>query len=702
MGKLLLPLLGGVPAIWNTCMFFFQSVLLLGYLYSHLLTRRFSVRHQVWVHTGVVLSVFLFLPLALSEQFIPRLEEGINPIFWLLVALTLTVGIPFFAVSTSAPLLQRWFSILPLHRSKDPYFLYASSNAGSFAGLLAFPFLLEPFLDNRAQGMLWAVGYGGFVLMLLGCGYLVRERGKAQTQVTALQLAPRSIYRLAGWVGVSFVPSSLLLSLTTYLSSEIGSVPLLWVIPLAIYLLSFVIVFSPRFPLVYEWASRWYGLLVLPLIVAISTGSTQPAVVVLPLHLATFFLATLIGHGKLARTRPDPRDLTTFYLCLSIGGALGGLFNAVVAPALFNQVWEYPLGLLAVAFLRLSFRKVSQTSSFRTDGLLAFLVGASVWVGSYFARWMEFGFGRAATILTFILPALICYSFVGRHRRFALSLSLIFVVGAFLPDERGDQLSVSRNFFGVLRVTRDPSQKFHQLVHGNTLHGRQFIEPAKHEVPLLYYSPTGPVGQIFEVLDNQPTAAVAVVGLGTGSMACYSKPNQRWDYFEIDPGVVKLATRSRYFTYMERCASQNSNVILGDARVMLKRAPTKHYTVMVVDAFSSDAIPVHLVTLEAMKLYLSKLTDEGFLAMHISNRYLDLKPVLAAHAQALGLRAYVRYDPPETDLSLGISTAEWVILLPETASNPDFSSDPRWESLENVSPKIQWTDQFSNPLSILK
>ncbi len=696
VGKWLLPLLGGVPSVWNTCLFFFQFALLAGYLYAHLLVARLAVRKQIVIHGVLILVPWFGLPFLVPNG----IDERLPPIVWLLRTLSLTVGSAFLALSTTAPLLQRWFSGTKHPSAKNPYFLYAASNVGSLLGLLAYPLVWEPLLALGQQNRLWAWGYGLWVTLVAACGLVSRGGSEVATETSSAP--PPTRQTMVKWIAQAFLPASLLMGVTMYLSTEVGSVPLLWVIPLALYLISFILVFSDRWPDLYSRCSRWYPLFALTLVVLILIEATELPKLLVPLHLLTFFVAATLCHGALAKKRPASPHLTTFYLCLSIGGALGGAMNAIVFPVIFSRIAEYPLFLVLIAFVREPIGRKNQPRDTPLDLRYAAGLGAMTLAMVFALRGGWLAISRVSTFLALGIPALLCYRFIARPVRFAVTFAALSLAGLGMPSVAGKTLFVARNFFGVLRVTQDPDAPFRQLVHGNTLHGRQSLDPAQAREPLLYYSRSGPAGHLFQAYRARGiTKGVAIVGLGTGSMACYAEPNEPWTFYEIDPAVIEVARRE--FTFLPLCAPE-AKLVVGDARLEIQKTPDQSVGLLVIDAFSSDAIPVHLVTKEALALYETKLIPGGLLAFHISNRHLDLKPVLARLARELGLTVRVRHDSTltEAEIRRGLATTEWVVMARTDAELGLLEKDRRWTKPTRGGDRAHWTDGYSNVMSVLK
>jgi hypothetical protein len=735
--RMVLPLLGGSPAVWNTTVVFYQVALLAGYAYAHLTTVWLDRRRQVALHAMLLLVPFVVLPLAVPAGWSPPTAN--NPIPWLLALLLAAVGMPFFVVSTSSPLLQSWFASTNHRAAANPYVLYAASNAGSMLALISYPLLVEPYLRLQQQSWLWTVGYAMLVALMLGCAAIVwratptnDQRPTTNDEAAVSQplppdtLAPLTMARRLRWVLLAAVPSSLMLSVTTYLSTNIAPIPLLWIIPLALYLLTFILVFAGKPILPHRAMVRGLPIVLLPLVIVICAQATQPIWMLITLHLVTFFIATIVCHGELAADRPPPRQLTEFYLWMSIGGAIGGMFNALLAPVLFTTVVEYPLALVLVCLLLRSEKrevrseKRDEETRRQGDKRIAHLslvvrplwldLGLSLAIGALVAGLIlgtrAFGVvsGPLSYGLVFGLPALICFGFSRRPLRFALSIAAIFAAATLYTSDQGQVLHAERSFFGIHRVLLDPTGGFHVIAHGGTLHGRQSLDPARAREPLSYYAGSGPIGQVIAASSGaHERRRVAVIGLGAGSLACYSRPDQTWTFYEIDPSVEWIARNPAYFTFLRDCAP-TAKVELGDARLALVHAADQSYDLMVLDAYSSDSTPIHLITREALALYRTKLAPGGVLAFHISNQYLDLKPVLGDLARDAGLIALFQddlvLDPDEA--ARGKSASQWVIMARDQADFGALSSDRRWQMLEGRPDSSVWTDDFSSILSVLR
>jgi hypothetical protein len=766
VGKMLLPLLGGTPAVWNTCLLFFQSALLAGYAYVLASTRKLSARAQALLHVALLVAAAAALPVAVAG--VTTGDPTASPVAWLLKTLLLTVGLPFFALSASAPLLQKWYSQTRAASASDPYFLYAASNAGSLAALLAFPVLLEPNLTLGQQARAWSFGYLALVVLVIACacaalisraksldaatrdGVQDAEETRATGQVVS---EPPSLRRRLRWVLLAFVPSSLVLGVTTYITTDIVAVPLLWVVPLALYLLSFVLVFARRQVLSRRLMARVLpGAAVLVVLVYLS-GATQPAWFLILFHLAFLFAAAMVCHGQLADDRPAARHLAEFYLWLAVGGALGGLFNAVVAPLVFNSVVEYPLVIILASYLRPAFRRErSQLLGLRLgarkikdeskavedevrvvedekdavepradwfDLLLPLCIGVLAAALALLVANVEMKTVERVAVSLGLPLFLLNYFFAPRPPRFAVGVAAVMLASAVFSASPGRTLSAERNFFGTVRVIETDEQPgwSHYLRHGSTLHGRQFTDPTRECEPLTYYHRAGPLGSIFSALRSRVSTAdvqpggvvrpiplrnVAVVGLGAGTTVAYSRADESWTFYDIDPAVVRVARDPALFTYLSKCAAAPVSIVLGDARLRLRDAPANAYGLIVLDAFSSDSVPAHLLTREALALYLSKLAPGGVIAYHVSNRSLELERVVGGLAADAGLVARV-FPDKEYDADAGHDSSTWCVVARRPEDLGALSTDARWQPLDARDYKLElWRDDFSNVVTLFK
>ena len=670
VARMVLPLLGGSPAVWNTCMVFFQAVLLAGYGYSHLLTTRLRLRGQAAVHLIALAAAAFVLPLAVPADRVPPVSA--QPEWWLLGLLAVTAGLPFFVVSTTGPLLQRWFSWTSHPRASDPYFLYAASNLGSVVGLLAYPVALEPALTLRAQGWFWTAGYAALALGLVSCLALVQRGPAARAGAPRATAAAAPVHataapnwrRRALWLALAFVPSSLTLGVTQYVCTDLAAMPWAWVVPLLIYLLSFVVAFAPGAclplgALGVAWLAAAAGILGL-----LAFGVQMPLLPILALQVAGLLLAALACHGRLAADRPAPDCLTEFYFWIAAGGVLGGAFNALAAPLLFESVLEYPL-VIVLSFLLVK------------------------WPRARAARQPLLGAVVAALLLGGFLG---CQAWRAQQRDLAVLLR-------------------ERTFFGVHRVSRTRDE-WHLLEHSTTLHGIQSRHTDEKGVywgrqPTTYYHDSGPIGDVFRVFHRLPqTQRVAVVGLGAGTLAAYAGRGAAFDFYEIDPAVARIAGDRRYFSYLDDARARGAVVrtILGDGRLRLAQAANAGYGAIVLDAFTSDVVPVHLLTREAIAVYLTRLVPGGVMAFHVSNRFFDLLPVLAADARDLGLAARVRDDwriTPEQAAEQK-RQSRWVLLARRDDDFGALRDDSAWQPLTAPPGWRTWTDDYSNLLGVFQ
>jgi hypothetical protein len=830
IAKMILPFLGGSPAVWNTCQVFFQAVLLVGYTYAHVSTGWLGVRNQGWMHLLLMFAPLAVLPLSLRNWEPPGGDNPVGWLWWLFLLLSVSVGLPFFILSTTAPLMQRWFTETGHPSARDPYFLYAASNFGSMLALLGYPTLVEPYIPVRGsenvwanQINLWAVGYGVLLVLLAACRIVValskppdwklsREifeiSHKDMVEKKPVQASPYTTTVSFGtrlrWVALAFVPSSLMLGVTTYLTLDIAAIPLLWVIPLSIYLLSFILVFA-RWPLfLHQTVLAVTPLLILLIIFMLESGTNPSVKWTIMLYLAALFLVAMTCHGELARTKPEASRLTEFYLLMSLGGVLGGLFNGLAAPLVFNDVIEHKVAMIMACFLipsltgdsslfmeRLFSLKPSKTRGVIVDLAFGLLLGCfafgllqfnswargvedkhphiySAWKamhsGSFEASdalrssvaWIQehilhrpgqvsaFNIrpNRILMIFLYGIPVLICYAFATRPLRFGTAVAA-FVAASMLFDygQATNVLHQDRSFFGVLKVVDEEDEPFpaHALYHGTTLHGMQYTPLDMQDEPITYYYRSGPVGQTFRAARTiAPTKRIAVIGLGSGTTACYGQKGDTLTYYEIDNLVKKIATNPEYFTFLERCEKRGCpiDIKMGDARLELRKAPDHCYDMIIVDAFSSDAIPVHLLTKQAVEMYFDKLAPHGYLMIHISNRYLKLAPVVARIAEALHVAAVKQYD----DATLGYAgktASDWIVLTPdekdlqpllagqpslaEWSKSPPFvgvwpvlgflvpsekvhefidDEKPLWRPLKTEEKVGLWTDDYSNLLQV--
>ncbi len=739
--KLVLPALGGSASVWTTCMLFFQVVLLAGYLAAHLLTRWLGPRVQVLVHAVLLVSALPFATLdsAGSAQVAP---DDASPVLWLLGWLASSVGLPFFVLSTTTPLFQRWFAGTTHSAAGDPYFLYVASNIGSLTALLGYPLLLEPALRLRSpwlspwslegaalsQTLVWTVGYAGFALLALACGALMLKRrarmhsGPAAGADPSAGAPPVPWSRRASWILLAFAPCAAMLGATQQITSEIAAVPLFWVVPFALYLSTFILAFSRRTSIPSGWSGGALAVSSVTVAVMALTVDRPSAWLLVPLHLVALLAAGLVCHGRLARERPAPGRLTEFYLWIAVGGALGGSFNALLAPLLFDSFLEYPIALVAACLLWP--RGTRQAERGRADRLLDYalpvalaLLALPLSLGGLFSGWIAW--------ITIGLAALACLACRTRPVGFALAVAVLFATEWVLSRVVDPPLHVERTFFGVNEVRQidgppldaiDPRNgarvviriPFHRLIHGSTTHGSQALHEELRTKPTTYYHASGPIGQVFEALSARGQVERAgLIGLGAGTLAAYGRRGMHFDFFEIDAEVLAIARNERLFTYLRDCQAE-LDVRIGDGRRLLAREPDGRFGLIVVDAFSSDSVPVHLITRQAVALYLRKLGPRGLVAFHLSSQYLDLTRVVEAIASDLGLSGLVQTDEV-TSLEQEIEGKElstWALLARDETALASLGTDPRWQRLprsgQRPPRRYLWTDDYSNVLGVLR
>jgi len=707
--KLVLPMLGGSPAVWNTAMVFFQTALLAGYGYAHLLQKVGSIKTQVAIHLALLVAAALFLPLRINGWL--GEPDPSAPVMWLLATLSLSVGAPFAVLSATAPLLQAWYARVRAGHAdgQNPYVLYAASNLGSFLALLSYPVLIEPLATLSGQRWGWSGGYVAFMLMVVALAFVVWSRRLDRTAEPARLAAspPMTLREKVILVLLAAAPSSLMLGVTSHLSTDVASAPFLWVVPLALYLLTFVIAFQnrPWIPLKATLPIQAAIGAVCVLTVAFRSANWSIAFAI---HLIAFFFAALMCHQLLAARRPAPDRLTEFYLLMSLGGVVGGAFTALIAPVIFNMVWEYPLVLVLVGLARPWGR--GPLNATQTGVLVAALVVAvspvllALWLNSndgaraafYAASPMQMG--QLAMII--LLPVAIC-AFLVRDRALAFTAILLAITLSSQWIARGYDWSYSgRSFFGVMRVANSPDPRLggdvHVMMHGTTLHGAQARDPRFDCIPTLYYAAATPIGQAADMVEARGPARIGVVGQGSGAMATYRRAEDSMTFFEIDPMVDRLSRDPEWFTYISDCAAGPIDTVLGDARLTLAKQPAGSFDLLIIDAFSSDAVPTHLLTAEAIEGYLKLVKPNGVVVLHLSNRNLDITLPAIAAAQALGKSSLhqIYYEGDSTPEMAEAST-EALILSPTPEGLADFRADARWKQPLPTTVR-PWTDDYVN------
>jgi spermidine synthase len=724
--KMVLPLLGGTPSVWNTCLLFFQGALLAGYLYAHLTSRWLTPARQGALHLALLAASVSLLPIMMPAGAHPPAGSR-APIPWLLGLLATRLGLPFLLLAAGAPLLQRWFATTRHATANNPYRLYVASNIGSFMALMAYPTVIERRLQLSEQSVWWLETYWGLIALLVACagaawwwrsadagdGLTVAEEpgvppgttdAGARDEESAADrgptIVPTGAWRLR-WVLLSFAPSSLLLGVTTYLGTDVASVPFLWVVPLALYLLTFVIVFARR-PIL---GRRVVLALQLPLGIAllavISANPVRGLTTFGMLHLVAFFVTALVLHRELADSRPRAAHLTEYYLWIALGGLLGGVFNVLLAPLLYSTVLEYPFALIIAFGLRPGGRGQLATLRALALDLALPAVLALALLGAHRLPVPDGRWGEYAAYAYVVVGGLIVATFVRRPLRLALGAAALFAATRSADLDDDDTLLQQRSFFGVYQVRR--YGEYHLLQNGTTTHGGESMVPARRTEPLTYYHREGPLGDVFATVAGQDVPrTVAVVGLGAGTTACYARPGEPWTYFEIDPLVVRIARAPQLFSYLRDCAP-NARIVLGDARLSLTAAADSTFDLIILDAFSSDAIPVHLITREAIALYRQKLRPDGIILYHISNRYLDLRPVLVELARDAHLAGAIGDQDVNAEQRAKLYySSRWVALSGEAATLAPLVRDRGWAVLPPAADVNLWTDDFSDVLGVMR
>ncbi|ABD88829.1 spermidine synthase [Rhodopseudomonas palustris] len=703
--KMVLPRLGGSPAVWSVAMVFFQSLLLGGYAYAHYLMRLRSRTIPVVVHLLLLLVAFLGLPLSIAGGWGTPPSSGYA--FWLLALFAVSIGLPFFALAANNPLLQAWFVRTGHPAGHDPYFLYASSNIGSFLALLCYPLLLEPMLSLHVQNLVWTGGYAVLIMLILGCGWLLLQSPAVALRDEAEDVAaPAPSWALrARWIFLAAVPSGLLIAVTAHISTDVAAAPLLWVLPLSLYLLTWVLVFQSRPLLPHKWMLALQPVAIAVVLVLLAYGGEQNLLLTLGGHQLCFFIIAMACHGELARTRPAARHLTGFYVALSFGGMVGGLFAGLLAPYTFSWIAEYPI-LLALAALCRPARVAPSPRWTRWYWLalaaVAVALLAPAFAGGKLFEWIETN--RVVVIGDVAMLAVIA-ALVLRANRWKIfaTVALGLVLLRAYPHEDG-RVDTVRSFFGVHKIMVTANGQYHVLMHGTTIHGAQKVlnddgSPVTgRPEPISYYYKDGGIGQGISAIRARKGAPlrVAVIGLGSGSLTCAAAPGEAWKFFEIDPSMVDTARDPKYFSFVKNCAPDLAPV-MGDARLTFAQQPDGVYDLIIVDAYSSDAIPIHLATQEAMAIYKAKLAPQGAVLMHVSNRHLELASVVVGIADANALKSWVYSEDSGRDAEYIFSTS--VVLSAAAAADVGaVASSDKWAATPADKTQRVWTDDYSNVL----
>ena len=752
IAKTLLPVFGGGSSVWTTCMLFYQTLLLLGYLYAHILMTKFGRRSQMVIH-GLLLVVALAVGVLVDTPEAPA-QASTFPVPWLILQLALVSGLPFFAISSAGPLIQGWFSRTGHARAHDPYFLYAASNAGSLIGLLAYPLIFEPNMGLMNQRKLWLFGFGVFVLLamfavgrtkkpVVETAKEAKRRRKAEARETPVEVEIEAINwkRRLRWIYLAFIPSSMLLSVTTYITTDVVSLPLLWVLPLVVYLITMIIAFGSKSQGAVKNLTRPMVLLVigaLILLMADGLSAKGPSYYVVLLEFFLLFTIGVVCHGRLAMDRPRAVHLTEFFLYMSVGGALGGVFNGIVGPLLFDTNLEYSITLvLSVSILPWSSdlagllaKKVRQIKFLRRVAVPVFLivyilfmekygVGFSEWINGLFIGADELASPINMTLIALMtaVPAFLIYLVWKDGLACAITLSLPMIVVQVSTLSNPNVIHLARTFYGTHQVVSQIDFRsgflYHSMEHGTTTHGIQVLDPELVGDPMGYYHKDGPCGMIMDTVVSMRPGGIrgAFLGLGSGAISAYGRSVDEMVFFEIDPEVESIARNPKYFTYLsDSAAKENIDIRLGDARKLLEESEEQgeeKFDIILADAFSSDSIPVHLLTVEAMNLYFDRLTDDGIVALHISNRYLELMPLIEALAKATTpIPPFVGDESlatiPEDEHTYHLAS-RWVVLTRDIQTGQRLIDHGMQLFVVAKEDQVKaWTDDFSNILSVME
>jgi tetratricopeptide (TPR) repeat protein len=716
LGKMVLPRLGGTPAVWNTCLVFYQAMFLLGCLYVYGSLQWLQPHRQAILHLLVLCLPWIVLPVHFAEDALPAAEAF--PTVWLWSLLAASAGLPLIVISANVPLLQAWFGRRKTRSARDPYFLLATGSLGGVLAVLAYPVLIESHLTLSRQALIWAIGYG-FVMVLMAVCSLELWRSPLRGDVprrTANGGTPRqpsrerlTWRRRVSWVLLALVPSSLLMGVTSYISTDVGQVILLWALPLAAYLLTFALVFERganlRLPGMRQ-AEPW---LVVMAVAAFAWRPDTPVqlLVLGSLELLAFFVIALVCHGQLAASRPSGRRLTEFYVWMALGALLGGLVNSVAAPWVFANRTEYPLMLAAACLLRpvLPAGGGSLWAKIRISAftlVLLVLCGGLLWAIAAVPEWLSWRYANFAVVPVAVMGVVAAGAVLLRHHRIAFALAVfgLMVVCWCYPCEQARVLLAKRDFFGPLRVNQEPAGSIHTLVRGGVVRGSQDLDPSQRREPAAPYRRVGPLGRIFLALQpRRPLGDIGVVGLGTGAIAAYGRADERITFFAIDPAVEQIARDPRYFTYLADSRAE-VEVVLGDVRHSLGESSAREFDLLIIDLFSVDTSPIQLITKEALAVYQHRLAKHGLLAFHVSHHYLNLLPVLGRLADEAGMVALVSTDFVAEN-SLKNLSSTWVVMARHVEDLLSVTHDSPWEPLTTDGGRV-WSDDFADVLDALQ
>lgn len=679
-------------------MLFFQSILVVGYVYAHLSSKYLSVLWQIVLHLGLWAIALAFLPISVRLGLLD--SQADISVRTTLLLFAFGVGVPFAVLSANAPLIQKWYSKTTGPSADDPYFLYSASNIGSLMALLAFPFLAEPYLGAKAISGIWSVGFILLGLFLGWAGVMAwRTKKPDDVQASVASVTAPTLGRCAYWVMLAAIPSSLMLAVTSKISTDIGSFPLVWIIPLSLYLLTFIIAFSGRKFLSQDRqklivVACLIGLLT-PLILAGSAASSWTNFAIL---IVAFFLLTLIAHKRIYDTRPHETHLTQFYILISIGGALGGFFNSIIATNLFNDIHEMPIVIALASILIWSGNSQLNLQTVIKPAFWAVLCAAAIAGLGVYVTANQSSLELVAVLRMLVFAAILIFAFLYQTNEWKAVTAIGVFIALVTLSVQGSFVFRDRSFFGVHRVAEHSGIRFYS--NGTTVHGAQMLSDANTKpTPLTYYSEFGPMGRILNAPFAKGFDNVGIVGLGVGSLVCYQQPNQKWRLYEIDPVVLEIAENPALFTFMSGCAD-TAETYLGDGRLVLEQQSDNAFDVLVIDAFSSDAIPVHLITVEAIQIYMDQLTKDGALVMHISNRYFELEGPLGRIAEHLGLHALFQHHIPAGGIDLRATPSKVVVLSKSQTTIDQIATTGDWGPLDGGFDAL-WTDDHAYLLSVL-
>ena len=697
LSKMILPVFGGVPSVWNTCVFFFQTELLVAYVYAHLLATRCSAKQGSVLHSLVLLAPLVLWHFAPSI----RLPSGsgayaeLTLLGWLCTA----IGLPFFAVATTSPLLQSRFA--STNQDANPYTLYVASNLGSFAALLCYPTAIEPFFSTTQQWLLWQRAFIALIVAI-GLCFLAKRKNNVAYQPQTLRESPTrpSWSDRCYWITAAAIPSSLMLGITTHITTDLASIPLFWIVPLAIYLVTLSAAFMNRPPIGITVIGRVLTLVVLFMMPCFFFHSGLSPASAIPLQLFLYTLAAYLCHLRLAAAKPHPAHLTEFYLFLAFGGVLGSAVNTFLAPLLFNAVLEYPIMFtLACLFLpgRDAMFRWHRKATIPFILLCAYCTAALTVLGHNVPPLY------IALLALQIIPICICFWLKERPLPFTCAVAVMCLsLGIYRFSFLSNAVFTDRNFFGVKEITYDAERQLHLFIHGTTIHGMQSVVDERRIIPLAYYHPDGPLGSIFSAigqtsLDNR----FAILGLGAGAEACYAKKGEHFLIFEIDPMIATIAADRRYFSYLDDCPGI-PEVRVGDGRLLLQQLQDGSLYLLMLDAFSSDSVPAHLLTKEAFELYFSKMEQNGILVANVSNRYVNLEPIIANLAKAMSIPVLILKDSPPAGGNGERFAATYMVLSRDQTVLTKLAKLRAWVPAQSDDSLRVWTDDYSDILSVLQ